>query len=78
MFLCVGKEIREKLDENLAHLYLDLDGGFTHAAWLLPSWLPLPSFRYDLLSQSGRLWLLQTISMCVCVCVSVPLLRLVS
>ncbi|KAK7109246.1 lanosterol 14-alpha demethylase-like [Littorina saxatilis] len=40
-----GKEIRAKLDESMARLYMDLDGGFTHEAWLLPGWLPLPSFR---------------------------------
>ncbi|XP_048848494.1 lanosterol 14-alpha demethylase isoform X2 [Brienomyrus brachyistius] len=40
-----GKEIRAMLDEKVAQLYADLDGGFTHAAWLLPGWLPLPSFR---------------------------------
>uniref|UniRef100_A0A3B1J355 Cytochrome P450, family 51 n=1 Tax=Astyanax mexicanus TaxID=7994 RepID=A0A3B1J355_ASTMX len=41
-----GREIRRMLDEkNVAQLYADLDGGFTHAAWLLPGWLPLPSFR---------------------------------
>ncbi|XP_076461932.1 lanosterol 14-alpha demethylase-like [Babylonia areolata] len=40
-----GKEIRAKLDESMAQLYMDLDGGFTHEAWLLPGWLPLPSFR---------------------------------
>ncbi|XP_072109812.1 lanosterol 14-alpha demethylase isoform X2 [Mobula birostris] len=40
-----GKEIRNLLSEKVAQLYADLDGGFTHAAWLLPSWLPLPSFR---------------------------------
>uniref|UniRef100_A0A3P9J5T5 Lanosterol 14-alpha demethylase n=1 Tax=Oryzias latipes TaxID=8090 RepID=A0A3P9J5T5_ORYLA len=40
-----GKEIRGMLDERVARLYADLDGGFSHAAWLLPSWLPLPSFR---------------------------------
>ncbi|XP_077159973.1 lanosterol 14-alpha demethylase [Paroedura picta] len=40
-----GKEIRSILNEKVAQLYADLDGGFTHAAWLLPSWLPLPSFR---------------------------------
>ena len=42
-----GREIREKLDEHVAQLYFDLDGGFSHLAWLLPSWLPLPSFRYS-------------------------------
>ncbi|XP_003222149.1 lanosterol 14-alpha demethylase [Anolis carolinensis] len=40
-----GKEIRSILNEKVAELYADLDGGFTHAAWLLPGWLPLPSFR---------------------------------
>lgn len=40
-----GPEIRKRLDEKMAQLYWDLDGGFTPAAWLLPSWLPLPSFR---------------------------------
>lgn len=39
-----GKEIRGLLDERVAQLYADLDGGFSHEAWLLPSWLPLPSF----------------------------------
>ena len=33
------------LDKRVAQLYTDLDGGFTQAAWLLPRWLPLPSFR---------------------------------
>lgn len=42
-----GKEIRGLLDEHVAQLYADLDGGFSHAAWLLPGWLPLPSFRWD-------------------------------
>ncbi|XP_064613682.1 LOW QUALITY PROTEIN: lanosterol 14-alpha demethylase-like [Liolophura sinensis] len=40
-----GKEVRSALDERVAQLYADLDGGFTHLAWLLPGWLPLPSFR---------------------------------
>ncbi|KAK7499446.1 hypothetical protein BaRGS_00009421 [Batillaria attramentaria] len=40
-----GKEIRAMLDERMAQLYMDLDGGFTAQAWLLPGWLPLPSFR---------------------------------
>ena len=44
-FLVVGREIREQLDEHVAQLYADLDGGFSHLAWLLPGWLPLPSFR---------------------------------
>ena len=46
MLYPTGKEIRAKLDESLARLYMDLDGGFTHEAWLLPGWLPLPSFRF--------------------------------
>ena len=33
------------LDEHVAQLYSDLDGGLSAEAWLLPSWLPLPSFR---------------------------------
>eukprot|EP01134_Creolimax_fragrantissima_P002442 CFRG2442T1 len=41
----LGREIRALLDESVAELYHDLDGGFTPAAWLLPGWLPLPSFR---------------------------------
>ncbi|NP_001296930.1 lanosterol 14-alpha demethylase [Fundulus heteroclitus] len=40
-----GKEIRSMLNERVAQLYADLDGGFSHAAWLLPTWVPLPSFR---------------------------------
>ncbi|CAO2629722.1 Lanosterol 14-alpha demethylase [Lemmus lemmus] len=40
-----GKEIRSQLNEKVAQLYADLDGGFSHAAWLLPGWLPLPNFR---------------------------------
>lgn len=40
-----GKEIRSILDEKVAQLYSDLDGGFTPEAWLLPTWVPLPSFR---------------------------------
>nr|AEL12458.1 14a demethylase [Strongylocentrotus intermedius] len=39
-----GKEIRSMLDEEVAQLYADLDGGFTHLAWLAPSWIPFPSF----------------------------------
>jgi len=44
-----GKEIRSVMSERVAQLYWDLDGGFSHEAWLLPEWLqpwmPLPSFR---------------------------------
>ncbi|KAH9524509.1 hypothetical protein Btru_027053 [Bulinus truncatus] len=40
-----GREIRDLLDEHIAQLYADLDGGFTQLAWLLPGWLPFPSFR---------------------------------
>ena len=32
------------LDEKVAQLYADLDGGFTPLAWLFPSWIPFPSF----------------------------------
>ncbi|XP_072029880.1 lanosterol 14-alpha demethylase-like [Amphiura filiformis] len=39
-----GKEIRSMLDERVAQLYADLDGGFTPLAWLFPSWIPFPSF----------------------------------
>ncbi|XP_009875900.1 PREDICTED: lanosterol 14-alpha demethylase-like, partial [Apaloderma vittatum] len=40
-----GKEIRSLLNEKMTQLYADLYGGFSNAAWLLPGWLPLPSFR---------------------------------
>lgn len=40
-----GPEIRLMLDEKVAQLYSDLDGGFSHLAWLLPPWVPMPSFR---------------------------------
>ena len=33
------------MDESVAKYYWDLDGGFSSMAWLLPGWLPLPSFR---------------------------------
>lgn len=45
LFIHTGCEIREQLNEHVAQLYADLDGGLTHLAWLLPGWLPLPSFR---------------------------------
>ena len=45
IYTVIGREIRQKLDEHVAQLYFDLDGGFSHLAWLLPGWLPLPSFR---------------------------------
>lgn len=48
-----GVEIRSILTESVAQLYTDLDGGFTHAAWILPQWLPLPSFRYTSASSSA-------------------------
>eukprot|EP01135_Chromosphaera_perkinsii_P000557 Nk52_evm19s123 gene=Nk52_evmTU19s123 len=41
----LGEEVRALLYEGVADLYHDLDGGFTPAAWFLPAWLPLPSFR---------------------------------
>ncbi|XP_065832818.1 lanosterol 14-alpha demethylase-like [Oscarella lobularis] len=40
-----GSEIRSMMYEGVADLYHDLDAGLTPAAWLLPGWLPLPSFR---------------------------------
>ena len=33
------------LDEHVAQLYSDLDGGLSTEAWLLPTWFPLPSFK---------------------------------
>ena len=45
MLNVIGPEIREQLNEEVAQLYADLDGGFSHQAWLLPGWLPLPSFK---------------------------------
>lgn len=45
------------LNEQVAQLYADLDGGFSHAAWLLPTWVPLPSFRLGL-GQLTALYLL--------------------
>ncbi len=45
VYSSIGREIREQLDEHVAQLYADLDGGLSHLAWLLPGWLPLPSFR---------------------------------
>lgn len=39
-----GKEIREKLDSTFAHLYHDLDNGFTPLNFMLP-WAPLPQNR---------------------------------
>lgn len=29
----------------MAQLYFDLDSGFSHLAWVLPAWIPLPSFK---------------------------------
>lgn len=55
-----GKEIRSQLNEKVAQLYADLDGGFSHAAWLLPGWLPLPSFRY--------VWIRTTLRSLYCLC----------
>ncbi|ESO04014.1 hypothetical protein HELRODRAFT_157030 [Helobdella robusta] len=40
-----GKEIRSLLSEDVAQLYWDLDAGFSHLAWVLPAWFPLPSFK---------------------------------
>ncbi|XP_062503203.1 lanosterol 14-alpha demethylase-like [Corticium candelabrum] len=40
-----GREVRAMLYEGVADMYHDMDAGLTPAAWLLPGWLPLPSFR---------------------------------
>ncbi|KAI9143253.1 lanosterol 14-alpha demethylase erg11 [Paraphysoderma sedebokerense] len=40
----MGKEVRSKLDETVAQLYLDLDGGFQPIN-LLFEWLPLASYK---------------------------------
>ena len=34
-----GPELRSVLDKHVAHLYYELDQGFSPEAWLLPSWL---------------------------------------
>eukprot|EP00127_Corallochytrium_limacisporum_P005625 Clim_evm4s210 gene=Clim_evmTU4s210 len=41
-----GKEVRAKLAQSgmAAHVLGEMDKGFTPEAWLLPPWLPLPSF----------------------------------
>ncbi|TFK33208.1 lanosterol 14-alpha-demethylase [Crucibulum laeve] len=39
-----GKEVREGLNKTFAHLYSDLDGGFTPLNFLFPN-LPLESYR---------------------------------
>ncbi|KAF9007567.1 cytochrome P450 [Cyathus striatus] len=39
-----GKEVRQGLDKNFAHLYADLDGGFTPINFMFPN-LPLESYR---------------------------------
>lgn len=41
----LGGEIRAMLDESVAQLLADLDGGFSTKGWLLPYWLPIPSFH---------------------------------
>eukprot|EP00042_Codosiga_hollandica_P029984 m.169742 g.169742 ORF g.169742 m.169742 type:complete len:521 (+) comp53233_c0_seq2:95-1657(+) len=40
-----GQEVRDRFDETVAQLYVDLDNGFTPLAWFLPNWIPFPSFR---------------------------------
>ncbi|ELU17794.1 hypothetical protein CAPTEDRAFT_173561 [Capitella teleta] len=40
-----GPEIRSIMNEAVAQLYWELDGGFSAEAWLLPTWVPLPSFK---------------------------------
>jgi len=39
-----GREVREHITADYAHVFADLDGGFTPMHWLFPS-LPLPSYR---------------------------------
>ncbi|XP_014661368.1 PREDICTED: lanosterol 14-alpha demethylase-like [Priapulus caudatus] len=41
-----GSEVRDLFTESskISELYKDLDGGFNQLAWLLPGWLPFPSF----------------------------------
>lgn len=39
----MGKEVREKLNESVAQIYHDLDGGFRPINFLF-EWLPLPSY----------------------------------
>jgi len=51
-----GKEIRSILDEKVAQLFWDLDGGFTALAWLLPTWVPLPSFQWVLVRDFYFSW----------------------
>jgi sterol 14alpha-demethylase len=41
----LGDAVRSNLSDEIGHVFNDLDAGFTPEAWLLPSWLPLPSFR---------------------------------
>ncbi|KAM4874962.1 lanosterol 14-alpha demethylase-like [Thomomys bottae] len=40
-----GKEIRGQFNDKVVQLYADLYGGFSNAAWILPGWLPVPTFR---------------------------------
>lgn len=40
-----GKETRDAFNEEVAHLYHDLDGGFSPLAWFFPPWMPFPSFK---------------------------------
>ncbi|KZT52203.1 lanosterol 14-alpha-demethylase [Calocera cornea HHB12733] len=39
-----GSEVRAQMDKSFAHLYMDLDGGFTPINFMFPN-LPLPSYR---------------------------------
>lgn len=59
-----GVEIRSILTESVAQLYTDLDGGFTHAAWLLPHWIPLPSFRYTPCSERAVVYPVKKLLCC--------------
>ena len=72
-FLWLGKEIRSILDAKVAQLYFDLDAGFTALAWLLPSWVPLPSFQwvYRFLAQLAELIVKTSQKPSVCLCLYV-------
>eukprot|EP00118_Oscarella_pearsei_P016990 m.166919 g.166919 ORF g.166919 m.166919 type:complete len:70 (+) comp38916_c0_seq35:713-922(+) len=53
-----GSEIRSMMHEGVADLYHELDAGLTPAAWLLPGWLPLLSFRIRDRAHSRRSFVL--------------------
>ena len=35
-----GVQVRAEMTTGMADLFMDLDNGFTHLAWVLPYWLP--------------------------------------